>query len=237
MSRTIPMMAMVLSCLTVGAAQAQYSAVYRPTTPFGTQYTATLRSMASLNAYNALQRAGGRAPAQSGPAPDARAAMAPAAKAGPRHEVARTDFRPTGQRDTFRRLAESTTLADASKTEVTVFLRQIVGAVEGQPGFRRHNLANALAASIGFSLQVLGGRDLPESAIDNMIRVLNDELVDSGTFARMSDADRTRAYDTFLVVGALVGALAEKAKQTGDAELAAQARTMATETLRSLGFV
>ncbi len=228
----------LLICVASGSAHAQYSAVYRPTTPFGANYTATLRSMQSLNAYNAIKRASSAEPSRTGTVATTGAASPPPTSApGPLFPVARTDFRPSGARDTFRQLADSSALAGTAKAELLTFLGQAVSAIETQPGFRRHNLANALAAAIGISLQVLGGRDLPEQAVDNMIRVLNDELVTSGSFAGMSESDRTRAYDTFLLVGALVGSLSEKAKETNDARMAGQAREMATETLRSLGFV
>lgn len=224
--------------LVSGHASAQYSAVYRPTTPFGANYTSTLRSMQSLNAYNAIKRASSAQVANAATAATTSAATRPATSAaGPQFPVGRTDFRPGGERDTVRRLADSTALSAAAKVELLTFLRQAVAAIETQPGFRRNNLANALAAAIGISLQVLGERELPEQAIENMIRLLNDELVNSGTFARMTETDRTRAYDTFMVVGALVGSLSEKAKQTNDAPMAAQAREMAAETLRSFGFV
>jgi len=215
------------------------------------QYINTLNGMQFNNIYAAnadfmlsqmIRDAGFRSmmssmSASQGRGATASAAPAQAAPSAPawRHGLEATDFRPAGQRRVPEELAASVDSA-AERAELIDVCHGILDAIEQMPDFRRHNLAYAMTLSLGLSIQLARGSELDEAEQDALLRTVNDALADTGALDGLSPADRTRAYDTFVITGGLMAGIAQNAAETGDREMQAIALDMARSTLIAFGL-
>ncbi len=172
------------------------------------------------------QQAAGRA------APPAPAAPA---KAAYRLPITATDFVPAGRRDVPEQLAAGAT-TPKDRQDLVKAGRDIQRAIEATPGFRPNNVAAGMAVLLGVSLQVARGVEIPDDQSEALMRGLNDVLGELPAFRSLPADKRTRAYDTFVVVGGFIAAIAQQAAQTGDAQMAAQAKAMARDALAQFGM-
>jgi hypothetical protein len=219
--------------------------------PAGAQYINTLNGMQFNNMYAAnadfmmsqmIRDAGFRSMMASmanvqgrgTAAPAARAQAVPAAPSW-RHGLEATDFRPAGQRRVPEELAAAVESA-VDRADLIDACHGILDAVEQAPDFRRHNLAYAMTLSLGLSIQLVRGSELDQAEEDALLRTVNDALADTGALDGLSPADRTRAYDTFVITGGLMAGIAQNAAETGDREMQAIALDMARSTLAAFGL-
>lgn len=224
--------------------------------PAGAQYINTLNGMQFNNMYAAnadfmlsqmirdagfrsmmASMAGSARQGDAAPASQASAAPAQAASVAStwRHGLEATDFRPAGQRRVPEELAASVD-SEADRAELIDACNGILDAVEQMPDFRRHNLAYAMTLSLGLSIQLVRGSELDDAEQDALLRTVNDALADTSALDGLSPADRTRAYDTFVITGGLMAGIAQNAAETGDAEMQAIALDMARSTLAAFGL-
>lgn len=115
-------------------------------------------------------------------------------------------------------------------------LRTLHGAIDGMDGFRRHNLAYAMAFALFASIQVAENRTLDESQQYALIDLVNEFLVTGGAFESMSPRARTDAYDFFIITGALITALEEEGRKQRDRAMRDGARLLARSTLDAFGL-
>lgn len=185
-----------------------------------------LRTMDVLGDSPARGRETGSRKAQT-PAPDARRATPPARKP----DIAATDFQPTGPRRVPEEFAAM--LGDRGDAEL---LRALHGAIDGMDGFRRNNLAYAMAFALYASIQVAEERTLDEAQQYALIDLVNEFLAEGGSFAAMSPRARTDAYDFFVVTGALITALDEEGRKQRDRGMRDGAKLLARATLEAFGL-
>lgn len=164
---------------------------------------------------------------EPGPAASARSAKAEAAKP----DIAATDFQPSGPRRVPEQFAEL--LGDRGDAEL---MRTLHGAIDGMDGFRRHNLAYAMAFALYASIQAAEQRLLDEAQQYALIDLVNEFLVEGGAFASMSDSARTDAYDFFVVTGALITALDHEGRKQRDRGMRDGAKLLANATLEAFGW-
>ena len=162
------------------------------------------------------------------------AALAEVGKSAPKRPITATDFRPTGKRDVPEQLAASA--APGDRQPIVNACRKVQAALESDPGFRRNNLAYALGALLGISLQVAHGVTLGEAEGDALLQSINDALATAPDFQRMSLEARTRLYDTALIAGGLMAGIAQQGQATGNAAMRDQALAMARDALATFGF-
>jgi hypothetical protein len=145
--------------------------------------------------------------------------------------ISATDFRPAGPRRVPEEFAAM--LGDRGDVEL---LRTLHGAIDGMDGFRRHNLAYAMAFALFASIQVAENRTLDESQQYALIDLVNEFLVTGGAFESMSPRARTDAYDFFIITGALITALEEEGRKQRDRAMRDGARLLARSTLDAFGL-
>jgi hypothetical protein len=155
-----------------------------------------------------------------------------ASAAASKPDISATDFRPTGPRRVPEEFAAM--LGDRGDAEL---MRTLHGAIDGMDGFRRHNLAYAMAFALYASIQVAEERTLDEAQQYALIDLVNEFLVEGGSFASMSPRARTDAYDFFVVTGALITALDEEGRKQRDRGMRDGAKLLARSTLDAFGFV
>jgi hypothetical protein len=195
------------------------------------QFAARMKELRSVQATlaaadKAVQRNANAAPP---PKPSTQAGVAPAVP------FSATDFVPTGRRDAPQRLAAQ--LKDpATRQQVTTMARDIVAAIEQQPGFRKHNLAYALMVFLGGSLQVLSGREIGDEQSHALAQWINNEMAAAGAVAQLGPRERTQLYDVLLLQGGLTIGIAQAGADTGNAETVQIAKTMARDALASFGI-
>lgn len=222
------LLATALAFLT-GNAQAQFTNMLRP----GVGYGNLAHAQYDLMAHQIMQRNMARVQTVIAPAATPQTIAAATAQSRP---MEATDFRPAGKRDVANRMAAAVA-NPADRATFVQACREIQNTVEATPGFRKNNLASALTLLIGASLQVVGGREFDDATTQGLMRIINDDLTESGAFARLTGAQRTLSYDAFLILGGLIAGLDANARESGDAATREQARRMATDALISLGLL
>jgi len=163
----------------------------------------------------------------------ATAAQAPA-KVAYKLPITATDFKPAGTRNVPEQLAAQVPNA-AERAQVVAAGKQILKTIEATPGFRKNNVAAAMTVIVGVSIQVLKGTEIPDAESEAMMRALNDQLGATESFKSLPAADRTRMYDTFVVIGGFIAGIAQAGAEKNDAALQEQARTMARDALAQFG--
>jgi len=149
--------------------------------------------------------------------------------------ITATDIRPGGARTVPEQLAAS--IPDPKDRPPFIQMcRDIRKGIEAEPTVRKHNLAMALTVLLGSSIQVVANRELSDAESEALMRTLNDTLGAAEGYRSMSAERRTAAYDTCLITGGLIAALAHNGKESGDATQSALARQLATQTLQTFGL-
>lgn len=155
--------------------------------------------------------------------------------ARPAHPITASDFRPTARRTVAREWAAAVGGGDAqARAAAEAELAALIPAIEQVPGFRPHNLAYAMTVALGLALETARGIRLDDDQSERLARGLNDLLVESGALATLDAETRTRAYDTFLLMGGLIASASQHAAD-GDRAQAALARELARATLAAFG--
>jgi hypothetical protein len=157
------------------------------------------------------------------------------APATPSAPFTATDFKPTGRRDAPQRLAAMVE-DPALRPQIAQLARDILGAIEQEPAFRKNNLAYALTIYFGGSLQVLTGEEIDDARSQALAQWLNNEMVAAGAVAKLSSAQRTQLYDVLLLQGGLIIGIAQAGAENGDAEQVEIAKKMAREALTTFGI-
>ncbi len=161
-----------------------------------------------------------------------RHAGGPSGETSPRRlDVSATDFKPSGPRRVADEFAAM--LGDHGDAEL---LRTLHGAIDGMEGFRRNNLAYAMAFALFASIQVAESRSLDEAQQYALIDLVNEFLIDGGAFESMSPRARTDAYDFFVITGALITALDDEGRKQRDRTMREGAKLLARSTLDAFGF-
>lgn len=142
-----------------------------------------------------------------------------------------SDFRPEGPRRVPEEFAAM--MGDAGDAEM---MRALHGAIDGMDGFRRNNLAYAMAFALYASIQVAEDRVLDEQQQYGLIDLVNETIIDSGAFDRMSGRARTDAYDFFVLTGALITSLDEEGRKRRDRSMRESAKLLARSTLEAFGL-
>jgi len=203
---------------------------------FGNMYAANadriMTQMIQQSGYQAMRnsieaQAKGQAAAPKQPA-------APPKAAASRAPLSASDFKPAGKRDVPEQLAQG--VADAAeRKQVVAAARDIHKAIEAAPGFRRNNVAAAMTVIVGVSVQVVSGREIPDADSQAMMLAFNDELAANETFRGLNAEQRTRIYDTFVILGGFIAGIAQAGQEANDGKLKAQAREMARDALVQFG--
>ena len=107
--------------------------------------------------------------------------------------------------------------------------------IEGDKGFRKNNVANALTFLIVASLTVALERDVPEADADALVVGLNDLLGADPDFKKLAAKDKQQLYEGSIVIGGLIGGLYSAALENKDAALKKQAQELARGMLAKFG--
>jgi hypothetical protein len=166
----------------------------------------------------------------------------PAARATPRATapphalpITATDIRPSGARNVPEQLAASIP-NPKDRAPFIQMCRNLRKGIEAEPSVRKHNLAMALTLLLGSSIQVVANRELSDAETEELMRTINDSLGAAEGYRTMSAERRTAAYDTCLITGGLIAALAHNGKESGDTAQSTLARELATQTLQTFGL-
>lgn len=97
----------------------------------------------------------------------------------------------------------------------------------------RNNAAGAAAFALVMSRSVLmdGGRELSEKQTEALLQDINALLASSESFKKMSDVDKQKMYETFVITGGLAMKLYREGTEKGDAETIAKGRDLAKTIL------
>jgi len=166
--------------------------------------------------------------------PDAAHQNAPAQ---PKYQFAlsATDFRPEGKRDAPEQLAANAA-TPGERVQLTEMYRQIQQAIEASPDVRKNNLATAITILLGSSIQVVAQKKIGDAEAVDLLRMINDIIASTPGFNKMTNPQRTAAYDAFLINGGLIAGIDANARETNDPALAALARDLALSSLAQFGF-
>ncbi|HEY3399667.1 MAG TPA: DUF6683 family protein [Geothrix sp.] len=145
-----------------------------------------------------------------------------------------TDIRPSGIRNVPERLAASLP-NPKDRGPFIQMCRELRKGIEAEPSVRKNNLAMALTLLLGSSIQVVANRELSEAESEDLMRTVNDTLAGEEGYRSMSAERRTLAYDTCLITGGLIAALAHNGKE-GDPAQSALAKELAAQTLQTFGL-
>lgn len=149
----------------------------------------------------------------------------------PRAPFTATDFKPVQPRSVAQ------AMVDGSSKELT--REQSKALVDGLNGgldvfekeTRKNNVAHALAFLIAISMQVVNEREVSDSESQMLAQAINDELAAAPQFKKLTPKQKQLLYETSVVVGALIGGMAAEAAESGNAQMKAQAKTMAQQAL------
>jgi len=160
------------------------------------------------------------------------------AKAEPKkatYPFSASDFKPAGPRFMPRQYVESLGPKVKDPDKLIALLDQGMDAYERIPDVRKHNVAYALTALIGSSLQIRHGKKIPDAKAQEMARDINDSLAAKPGFRKLSARDRQRVYETSLVTTLLMLSLHEQGVAQGNEQLKEQARQIAASVLTTFG--
>jgi hypothetical protein len=159
--------------------------------------------------------------------------------------AARLTFRPSAEvrRRNFARLIRQTQTVDpGGARELEVLLsRDVIGSLaEGiKPyGLRTDNVADAMTLYVMQAWEVITGRVLPMSLerAQALQRQMTKAVASTPTVAEASDAAKQETAETMMVQALLISSSLKRARQTGDAEVAAVRKAVRAEARAMLGF-
>lgn len=229
--RRLRTLALACLALALSAAQAQYTNSMTGQR-FGNMWSANADYMTSRmiqqNQMRSLQQSV-QAQVRGQPAP-------PAARAAAfRLPLTMTDFKPAGPRNAPEQLAAGAANAK-DRQQLIDAGRGIHRSIEVVPGFRKNNLASAMTVILGVSLQVAYGIEVDDARSQAIMRQLNDSLGEMPEYKALTAQQRTQMYDAFIVIGGFIAGIARQGAESGNAELADQARAMALDSLARFGI-
>lgn len=194
---------------------------------FGTMWSATAdyvtTRMLQQNFINSLGAPG--AASASTPAP-----TTPTYK----YPLSRMDFKFQGKPTAQKRCAELAETPEGRKALSELCL-QIFTELQRLPDFRANNLASGLAVVIGLSLQVARGTELPQKQSEQLLRGVNDLLADTPGIQTLPASGRQLLYETWVMTGGLIYAVAQAGAEAGDEPTSALAKALAETVLKSFG--
>lgn len=233
----------LLACILATACAAANAQYYNSLTgrQFGNMYAANadyiMTQMIQQSGYQAMRNSIEAAARKQGggaaPAAAQKAAPTPA-PAQYRFPITASDFKPAGPRRAPEQLAEAAA-SPKDKADIVKAGREIHKAIEATPGFRRNNVAAAMAVLVGVSVQVAKGIELSDAQSQELMLGLNDQVAGLEEFSKLSAQDRTRMYDAFVVIGGFIAGIAQAGAETNNRELQEQARAMARDALGRFG--
>lgn len=89
---------------------------------------------------------------------------------------------------------------------------------------------------IGLSLQVVRGTELSEEQSERLLRGVNDLLVDTPGIQKLPASGRQQLYETWVMTGGLIYAVAQAGAEANDEPTSALAKALAETVLQSFGF-
>ena len=89
---------------------------------------------------------------------------------------------------------------------------------------------------LGSSIQAVAQKEIGDAESEDLLRLVNDIIASTPDFKKMTNQQRTAAYDAFLITGGLIAGLDANAKETNDPAAAALARDLAVSSLAQFGF-
>ena len=149
-----------------------------------------------------------------------------------KYDLSKTDFAFKGQPSQQKNCAAMVQKPSDQKQMADACL-QLFNAAQSVPDLRKNNLATALTLLIGISLQLQTGAELGETETEALQRGLNDLLVDSGVM-KGKQSDIQALYETSVMTGALIAAIAQSGADDGNAEMTNTAKTLAAIVLKGM---
>ena len=152
-----------------------------------------------------------------------------------KYALSRTDFKfqgkPTGQKN-----CEAISETPDGRKLLSDLCLQIFTEIQKLPELRVNNLASGLALVIGLSLQVARGTELTEEQAEQLLRGVNDLLVDTPGIQKLSTTGRQELYETWVMTGGLISAVAQAGAEANDEPTSALAKALANTVLEGFGF-
>jgi len=159
------------------------------------------------------------------PAPAAKVEVKPT----PSAPLAATDFKP-GPHTVAAKFGDLAATPE-DKRALAAACAQILEGIEGQPDFRKNNVAYGLAVLIGVSIQLVYGKTIPDAEAEQLARDLNDSLAATPNFRKLPAKDRQLLYETSVITAGLMVGLNQEGLKTGDASMQEKAKDMARQML------
>mgnify|MGYP001189968525 CR=1 FL=1 len=148
----------------------------------------------------------------------------------PRAPFTATDFKPVQPRSVAQAMVDGS--RELTKEQSKALVDGLNGGLDVfEQETRKNNVAHALAFLIGISMQVVNEREVSDAESQMLAQAINDELAAAPQFKKLTPKQKQLLYETSVVVGALIGGMAAEAAERGNAELKAQAKTMAQQAL------
>jgi Family of unknown function (DUF6683) len=142
-----------------------------------------------------------------------------------------TDFKPVRAPFAPDEIARSTPgLTPKDREQMAAELYRLFDVFNLLEGTRKNNLAHSYAFLVGISLEIVFGKEVSESEIDQYIRVFNNNLANNPQFATMPAISKQLQYEVNLI---FIGWLAVLHSQN-DVQAHQQARQMARGVLREV---
>jgi len=104
-------------------------------------------------------------------------------------------------------------------------------------GARKNNMANAFAFAVGASIQVVGGRQLSEAYLDNLIGFYNSRIASNPQFAAMPSTQKQDLYEHLVITGGVIAFLDAQGRQTNDMAMRSQALEMSKVILKNFAGI
>lgn len=226
----------LLTVLGVSAGQAQYTNILNGR-QFSNMWAAnadfTLSQMIQRSMWQStLTRATGRSASAGTTTPGTSGTTRPPAY---KYALSRTDFKFQGQPTQQKNCAAMAQKAEDKKQLANACLSLFKG-IQDMPEFRKNNLAAGLTVLIGISLQVSQGKEIGDAESEALQRGLNDLLVDSGMLQKLKPAEVQALYETSVMTGGLIAAIAQNGADEHDENITKLAKALAKTVLASFGF-
>jgi hypothetical protein len=226
-ARIVALVAASCTLALAPAARAQYwSGGMNYNNPWSAQMDMTMTHMIQRAQLESLikPRNGGK------PAPAAQRA-AVAAPAPPSHPITATDFKPVGGRMMTETFVDSMGVKVTNRARLVQLLGQGMDGYERIGEIRKHNLAYALTALLGKSLEIYSGKKIPDAKAKQMVKDMNDGLAAKPQFQKLDARQRQSLYESSVLTLVLMVTLHEE----GNAQVQGQAKLIATGVLKGFG--
>ena len=153
------------------------------------------------------------------------------------HPLSVTDLKPAKRGPTAGALAASFRNLDAKeRKEFAQMLDDGLTQTEGDPAFRKHNLAQAIAYLLAAAIWVLDDGEPVDEELGQVIAALNDILGDDRAFRAMPAKDKQRLYEGAILTAGILTGLHSSAVSAQDEAAQTQLKQVARATLARFGF-